>query len=63
MSKIHSSLKSRLSETLVDVKKRLLGLKKGLVKMKRPIFVKDGSSKNRIIRWEEVSINWGYFLI
>ena len=50
------SLAAPLSETIAGVQKRLQGLKKGLVKMKRPVFIKDGSSKNRIIRWEEVII-------
>lgn len=53
--KTQQSLRVPLSETLGEVNKRLLGLKKGLVKMKRPVFVKDGGAKNRIIRWEEVS--------
>jgi len=52
--KTQSTLNVPLSEQLVDVKKRLQNLKKGIVKMKRPVFIKDGTSRSRIIRWEEV---------
>jgi hypothetical protein len=51
------SLSAPLSEVLQGVSKRLQTLKKGLVKMKRPVFIKDGATKNRIIRWEEVLVN------
>lgn len=53
--KTQSTLNVPLSEQLVDVKKRLQNLKKGIVKMKRPVFIKDGTSRSRIIRWEEVN--------
>ena len=52
--KTQSTLNVPLSEQLMDVKKRLQNLKKGIVKMKRPVFIKDGTSRSRIIRWEEV---------
>lgn len=51
------SLKAPLSEQLSDVKKRLQNLKKGIVKMKKPVFIKDGASKSRIIRWEEMNLD------
>jgi len=52
--KTQRTLNVPLSEQLMDVKKRLQNLKKGIVKMKRPVFIKDGTSRSRIIRWEEV---------
>lgn len=54
--KTQHSLKAPLSSQLADVKKRLQDLKKGLVKMKRPVFIKDGTSRSRIIRWEELNL-------
>mgnify|MGYP007031653621 CR=1 FL=1 len=53
--KTQQSLRQSFSETLAEVQKRLMGLKKGIVKMKRPVFIRDGTAKNRIIRWEEVT--------
>jgi len=50
------SVRLPLSEQLVDVRKRLQNLKKGIVKMKRPVFVKDGNSRSRVIQWEELSL-------
>ncbi len=52
--KTQQTLKQSFSETLANVQQRLMGLKKGIVKMKRPVFIRDGTAKNRIIRWEEV---------
>lgn len=54
MMKTQNSLRSPLSEKLSDVKKRLQKLKQGIVKMRRPVFLKDGTSRARVIRWEEV---------
>ena len=53
--KTQQSLRVPLSEQLSGVKQKLQNLKKGIVKMKRPVFIKDGTARSRIIRWEEVN--------
>jgi len=53
--KTQNSLRVPLSEQLSGVKMKLQNLKKGIVKMKRPVFIKDGTARSRIIRWEEVN--------
>ncbi len=54
--KTQQSLRQPLSQQLEGVKKKLQDLKKGVVKMKRPVFIKDGTARSRVIRWEEVSL-------
>lgn len=57
-AKVQQSLKVPLSSQLANVKQRLQDLKKGIVKMKKPVFIKDGGgSRSRVIRWEEVLLD------
>lgn len=63
-NKVQQSLKIPLSAQLANVKKRLQDLKKGIVKMKKPVFIKDGAaSRSRVIRWEEVLLLYISFSI